>query len=71
MEEKTEKEKMLSGEIYDCADAELIKRWHKAKKLQKKYKKTKTTDLKKRNIILNKLLGIKGENVSITAPFFY
>ena len=34
---KTEKEKMLSGEIYDFTDTELITRWHKAKQLQKEY----------------------------------
>ena len=33
---KTEKEKMLSGEIYDFNDTELITRWHKANKLQRK-----------------------------------
>lgn len=27
---KTEKEKMLAGEPYDCGDTELINRWHKA-----------------------------------------
>lgn len=32
---KTEKEKMLAGEPYDCGDTELINRWHKAKQLQK------------------------------------
>ena len=31
---KTEKEKMLAGEVYDCADNELLTRWHKAKQLQ-------------------------------------
>jgi len=34
---KTEKEKMLAGEPYDCGDTELINRWHKAKQLQKEY----------------------------------
>lgn len=29
----TEKEKMLAGEIYDCGDPELIRRWHYAKEL--------------------------------------
>lgn len=43
----SEKEKMLSGELYDFGDAQLIKRWHKAKKLQEKYKKTNTKNLKK------------------------
>ncbi|MEG0500536.1 MAG: maltose acetyltransferase domain-containing protein, partial [Rikenellaceae bacterium] len=29
----TEKEKMLAGELYDCGDQELLKRWHIAKDL--------------------------------------
>ena len=33
----TEKEKMLAGEIYDCGDPELIRRWHYAKELQLRY----------------------------------
>ena len=37
---KTEKEKMLAGESYDCGDTELINRWHKAKQLQKEYNDT-------------------------------
>ena len=34
---RTEKEKMLAGEVYDCADNELLTRWHKAKQLQQEY----------------------------------
>ena len=41
---KTEKEKMLAGEVYDCADNELLTRWHKAKQLQQEYNNTLTTD---------------------------
>lgn len=66
----TEKEKMLSGEIYDCGDKELINRWHLAKKLQHEYNNTLSTDSKRLNEILSKLLGSRGKNVWITAPFF-
>jgi len=66
---QTEKEKMLSGEIYDCADDELINRWHKAKQLQQNYNNILSTDQKKIETILKELLGSKGENVWITAPF--
>ena len=48
----TEREKMLAGELYDCGDAELLTRWHKAKDL------------------VRELLGGKGSNLWITAPFF-
>ena len=44
---KTEKEKMLAGEPYDCGDTELIDRWHKAKQLQKEYNDTPSDDIEK------------------------
>ena len=66
----TEKEKMLQGAIYDCGDKELINRWHLAKKLQQEYNNTLSTDRKRLNEILSELLGSKGENIWITAPFF-
>lgn len=67
---KTEKEKMLAGEFYDCSDRELITRWHRAKQLQKEYAVTDTTDREKLDTILDELLGTYGDNVWITAPFF-
>ncbi len=67
---KTEKEKMLAGEIYDCGDEELITRWHLAKKLIKEYNQTDTTDRVELDRILSQLLGKKGENAWIAAPFF-
>lgn len=66
----TEKEKMLSGCSYDCGDKELIDRWHKAKKIQFEYNNTISTDNEKLNILLDQLLGSKGEHVWITAPIF-
>lgn len=67
---KTEKQKMLSGEIYDCADSELITRWHKAKSLQQEYNNAPSEDAKIKDKILNELLGSHGDNVWITAPFY-
>lgn len=66
----TEKEKMLAGELYDCGDKELLERWHKAKRLQKEYNQADSTDSKLLNKILTELIGSRGENVWITAPFF-
>ena len=66
----TEREKMLAGEIYDCADAELIERWHLAKRLQQKYNATDSRDREGLNAILDDLIGSRGENVWIAAPFF-
>ena len=67
---KTEKEKMLAGESYDCGDTELINRWHKAKQLQKEYNDTPSDDIEKLSSLLDDLIGSRGENVWISAPFF-
>lgn len=66
---KTEKEKMLAGELYDPGDKELITRWHLAKKLMKEYYAADTSDRELLNCILDQLLGSRGEDVWITAPF--
>lgn len=67
---KTEREKMLAGEIYDPGDKDLIARWHLAKKLMLEYSQTDTKDSESLNRILDQLLGSRGENVWIAAPFF-
>lgn len=67
---KSEKEKMLAGEYYNAADPELINRWHTAKKLMKEFNQVETTDYQLIDSILSELLGSKGENVWISAPFF-
>lgn len=67
---KTEKEKMLAGESYDCADAELLARWHKAKQLQKEYNNAPSDDKERLSLLLDELIGSRGEDVWISAPFF-
>ena len=66
----TEREKMLAGEIYDCADKELLERWHLAKRLQQKYNATDSRDRKALISLLDQLLGSHGDEVWVTAPFF-
>ena len=66
----TEKEKMLSGEPYDCTDPVLLARWHEAKRLQSQYNATPTTDTLRLSALLDLLLGSRGGNVWIAAPFF-
>lgn len=66
----TEREKMLSGRLYDCGDPELLERWHLAKDLIKQYNGLSSADLKAKETVLRQLLGGCGENVWITAPFF-
>ena len=66
----TEREKMLAGELYDCGDAELLTQWHKAKDLARDYNQTNSSDAEEKERILNELLGGKGKNLWITAPFY-
>ncbi len=53
----TEKEKMLAGELYDCADAELMSIWYKGKNLAQKYNNLAYEDNKTQQEILSELLG--------------
>ncbi len=66
----TEREKMLAGELYDCGDGELLDRWHKAKNLVRIYNQLDSEDSEEKDKILNELLGGRGSNLWITAPFF-
>lgn len=61
---------MLAGELYDCGDAELLERWYKAKELQTEYNNTSPRLKEKLATILDQLLGQRGEDVWIAAPFF-
>ena len=66
----TEREKMLAGERYDCGDSELLDRWHKAKNLIRDYNQADSENLSEKDRILDELLGGRGANLWITAPFF-
>jgi len=65
---KTEKEKMLAGERYNCLDAELEVERQKAKKLLRLYNQSEET-LERRTILIELLGGI-GENTIIWPPFY-
>ncbi len=65
----SEREKMLAGELYDCGDPELLTQWHKAKDLARDYNLTDSANQAKKDEILHALLGGRGENLWITAPF--
>lgn len=66
----TEREKMLAGHLYDCGDTELLIQWHKAKDLVRNYNLTDSADTEEKERILNELLGGRGKNLWITAPFY-
>lgn len=66
----TEYEKMMSGQIYDCGDTELMKMWHQAKDLARQYNQLPSSDIAAKDCILNKLLGSRGKQLWITPPFY-
>jgi maltose O-acetyltransferase len=66
----TEKQKMLKGEFYDSRDPELLKMYHRARKLLQQYNQLDSELSDERERILSDLLGSKGSGVWIEAPFF-
>ena len=66
----TEQEKMLAGELYNCGDPELMKLWNHGKNLMQKYNLLDYSDRQTQMRILDELLGSRGENTQITAPFY-
>lgn len=66
----TEREKMLAGELYDCGDAELLAQWHKGKNIARIFNSLHYENLEEKDALLYELLGSRGKNLWITAPFF-
>ena len=65
---RTEKEKMLAGETYNCLDAELEAERQKAKELLRRYNGCEAAP--ERKTILGQLLGAIGQNSIIEPPFY-
>jgi len=68
MPERTEKEKMLAGEKYNCLDPVLEVERQKAKELIRQYNLTQTEP--ERLPILQQMLGGIGQNPIIWPPFY-
>ncbi len=66
----TEKQKMLAGQAYDSRDPELLKAYHRARKLLQQYNTLYSENLEERDRILGELFEKKGSGVWIEAPFF-
>ena len=64
-----EKEKMLLGKWYDATDQELVKQRLNAKDLCFELNQIKSSNLEKRNSIINKLLGYQPDNLELLSPF--
>ncbi|MCJ7521277.1 MAG: sugar O-acetyltransferase [Dehalococcoidia bacterium] len=65
---KTEKEKMLAGEIYNCIDPDLEAERQNVKRLLRLYNLTEA--MPERQTILQQLLGCFGQDSIIEPPFY-
>lgn len=67
----TEKEKMLSGELYDARDEQLLRELNETKEVIHRYNQLAPSDTKGRLEMLKGLLGHVGDdNILINQPFY-
>ncbi|EKN70712.1 Maltose O-acetyltransferase [Neobacillus bataviensis LMG 21833] len=66
---KSEKEKMINGELYISADTELVKERENARRFTRLFNLTLETEGDKRSEILKELFGSTGENLYIEPTF--
>lgn len=66
---RTEKQKMLAGELYLASDPQLAADSKRAMRLLHQYNQTTIDEPETRTAILQELLGQVGENPVITPPF--
>ena len=67
---RTEKDKMLVGELYDPLDSELVRARERARDLCQELNATRERDQEDRRRILKELFGRGGESVWMQPPFF-
>ncbi|HEX4147095.1 MAG TPA: sugar O-acetyltransferase [Pirellulales bacterium] len=67
---RSEKEKMLAGELYDPLDAELVEARERARDLCQDLNATREKDQQHRRRILIELFGKGGESVWMQPPFY-
>jgi maltose O-acetyltransferase len=66
---KTEKEKMLNGELYNAAEPELVYDRENARKLTRLFNQTLETEVDKRTKLLKELFGSTGERLVVETTF--
>ncbi|AYB39870.1 sugar O-acetyltransferase [Brevibacillus laterosporus] len=66
---KTEKQKMVDGELYDASDVELYEERQQASRLTRLYNQSLETEKEVRKGILSQLFGSKGEDCIIQPNF--
>jgi maltose O-acetyltransferase len=67
--EKTEKEKMLGGELYFSNDVELVRERGEARRLTRLFNSTLETEREERRRLLKELLGSTEQNFYLEPPF--
>lgn len=68
--EKTEKQKMLAGELYLATDPELVRDRLRARHLTRDYNATQPEASEQRVAIIRQLFGTVGPHVEIEPPFY-
>ncbi|MDE7121226.1 MAG: sugar O-acetyltransferase [Oscillospiraceae bacterium] len=63
-----EKEKLLSGKLYDSSDPVLVRMREKAHRLSLEYNQFPETETRKRNVILRELLPHAGKDLYLQSP---
>ncbi len=67
---KTEREKMLAGELYVAADAELFALSQRGRVFMQRFNQLPPDQRAERQALIREWLGAAGENVWIEPPFF-
>jgi len=67
---RTEKEKMLAGELYDALDSELVKERERARDFCQELNATREGEQATRRRILGELFGSGGDSVWMQPPFY-
>lgn len=70
MAERSEREKMLAGELYDASDAELTALRLRARQITRQYNQSREDEDDMRRSLLRELIGTMGERVTIEPPFY-
>jgi maltose O-acetyltransferase len=66
--ERTERARMLAGELYDASDPELVAERERARRLTRAYGETTETETERRRELLAELFGSIGEGIEIEPP---
>jgi maltose O-acetyltransferase len=69
MTQRTEKQKMLEGELYLASDPELVAERKRARRLTRLYNQTTEDQIAERVALLHELFGDVGDRAEIEPPF--